>query len=1048
MSTFSNTQIRYGLNEVQVKGIAGEYIFDTINSSSTFYELDLLEQLLMLSSNTDATFIDVGANIGNHTLFFASINDAQVISIEPEYDNFSILCENVKINDLTDKVELHNVAIWDSVTKLDLTNSSLKNSGMFRAHEAPNGTVEGIPLDDLVSNRNIDAIKIDVEGAELRVLKGATAIITEARPHFSIEVHSAKAFKEINSFLASYGYEVVSIAGRSDNYIWCHPTRLNTTIEAARAMLQLRSERSAARKQNHNFDRLSRSSAQTDSKVEKLSSDRGTLDSITSLNDLGKQIYSKLDTLNDNSVSWNNNSVELASSLLRKIDEFAEDQSVRSVLEKIENSGSAAEKKLDSIESSFLQHREFSLEIVNDSTDRIFKKIDEINTEIESNAAGRNGELLRSNQRAEEALLASKLTIDAYRRLASQHERLLDGAWSADNAISSLTKSIERNTNVSDLGGDIDAEQMREIGQREKSGRPAVRIGIASMKGREDGLKQVLARLIPQADEIFVYLNGMDMVPSMLPTATNLQYFTGKDFGDRSKFLFLEGFDGYYLTCDDDILYPEFYVEHIIDGIERYGRKAVVGWHGSIFSDDFDDYYNSKYRKVLSFSTLRGLDTPVHLLGTGVCGFHTSTINLKFDEFIHANMADVFVALNAQHNNIPMVVLRHERGWATPIEPDAPSISNVSLGKTSGNGLDVRATVSKLVRDHGTWNIHNCDASFDRAKFSVAVIGRTDIDRWKKGGILKSAHLTASSLRRFGTLVHLEDIQTGDPYGLGGVKPDCIMIYVGDPDRPDFSEVESLVHHHASMGRPIVINLSINEKISRYDSIVKKMKEWESVYGGLIRLMVFSMAMLEKPELSPIRNLLLVIPKTIELPPAPYSDFASGEGVFLGDVAKLSDPSLMDYSVHEWIAAIRRALPGVPLYAVRQYQPKFDVKLDIDVVWPFLKDDFSVKLSKMRLMFTPIKYATFEMVPTEVASLGLPVVYTPMPQSLSEYLGLSGIQVTSPSELEAILPDIYFDPTVWRSLSSAGFYKAKSQSVATTAGQMYLRLRQLTRPSL
>lgn len=693
-----------------------------------------------------------------------------------------------------------------------------------------------------------------------------------------------------------------------------------------------------------------------------------------------------------------------------------------------------------------LDSKKIASQLASDLSELIGSNIDSITERIIAVTSGRDRELRESKDQAADAMLASKLTVDAYRRLATQHERLLDGAWSADVAVSTLTKSIERRSNLDNaaLSRDADRDQVRKIGQRADSGRPIVRIGIASMKGREGGLKRVLQRLIPQADEIFVYLNGMDQVPLGLPRASNLEYFTGKDYGDRSKFVFLKDFDGYYLTCDDDILYPEFYVEHIIDGIERYGRKALVGWHGSIFSDDFEDYYNSKYRKVISFSSLRGADTPVHLLGTGICGFHTSTINISFEEFLYANMADVFVALNAQRNRIPLVVLRHEKGWATPIEPDAPSISNVSLGKSSGEGLDVRATVSNLVREHGTWNFHKCKALFERTAFSVAIIGRTDIPRWKKGGILKSAHLTARSLRRFGTHVHMEDIESGDPYGLSGTKPDCIIIYVGDPDRPDFGEVESIVDHHAKLGKTIVINLSVNEKDSRYNSIVKKMQQWESLHGTLVRLMVFTTAMLDKPELRPIRHLLVVMPKTIDLAPAPYADFGSSEGIFLGDVAKLSDASLMDHSVHEWIAAIREALPNVPLFAVRQYIPRHHVDLDIDVVWPFLHEDFSDKLSKMRLMFTPIRYATFEMVPAEAAGLGVPVIYTPMPQSLSEYLGLSGVQVSSPSELAAVLPDLYYDPAVWRSHSTAGFHRMMGQSVSATAGQMYLRLRQLT----
>src|SRR5690606_5408239 len=145
-------------------------------------------------------------------------------------------------------------------------------------------------------------------------------------------------------------------------------------------------------------------------------------------------------------------------------------------------------------------------------------------------------------------------------------------------------------------------------------------------------------------------------------------------------FAFMEGYTGYYITCDDDIEYAPFHVNHILDGIERYSRQAVVGWHGSNFKSDFKKFYDSNSRQVLSFRFLRGKDTPVHLLGTGVCGFHTETLDVKYSDFTLPNMADIFLALTAKRQNVPMVVLAHGKDWARPIDV-GPSISAVSLKK-------------------------------------------------------------------------------------------------------------------------------------------------------------------------------------------------------------------------------------------------------------------------------------------------------------------------------------------------------------------------------
>ncbi|OFR39372.1 MULTISPECIES: FkbM family methyltransferase [Corynebacterium] len=646
----------------------------------------------------------------------------------------------------------------------------------------------------------------------------------------------------------------------------------------------------------------------------------------------------------------------------------------------------------------------------------------------------------------------AKLLI-AYEAMAKRLEALAPHRWNAKMLLDGLHKQldiVEADLPAPEVTVQEPAQVVVEGGFREAAApgfldRPKydpIRIGIASMAGREEGLRQVVEILSPQADEIFVYLNDMDSVPDILPKRPNVRYFLGPDTGDRGKFKFMEGFEGYYLTCDDDIAYAPFHVQSIIDGIERYERKAVVGWHGSIFKPDFQEFYNAKYRQVLSFRFLRGKDTPVHLLGTGVCGFHTSTLNVDYDEFIYPNMADAFLAIAAKRQSVPMVVLAHGKDWATPIDV-GPSISSVSLkrDKDTTKTLDVATTVTNLVKAEMPWEILEPTPVYERKPMQLVFIGRTDKERWKKGGILKSAHLTRDMLERFNVTTILEDIETGDPKDLHGADPEIVMIYVGDPERPDFKDVEVLIAHHAKKGRHVVVNLSYNAIPSRSEFIVQKMKELRSRLGNRIWLMVFTEAMLSSADLAEIRDWLVVIPKTISLPDEPVASFGRSEGIFIGDIAKLSNDGLLGFPGKEWVAAIRRALPNVPIYAVQQYKPKDKIDFGIDEIWPFMRgDEFARNVGKVRVMISTVKYATFEMVPLEVASLGVPVIYPEMPQSLGEYLGLSGFSVRSPEQLERILPVLYHDPIVWRSQSQAGIERAWSSELNRLAGQTYLRL--------
>lgn len=576
--------------------------------------------------------------------------------------------------------------------------------------------------------------------------------------------------------------------------------------------------------------------------------------------------------------------------------------------------------------------------------------------------------------------------------------------------------------------------------------RPPVRVGIASMAGRELGLARVVDIVAPQADEVFVYLNGIQEIPKELPAWPNVQYYRGVDIGDRGKFAFLDGYEGYYITCDDDIEYSSFHVASIIAGIERYGRKAIVGWHGSIFRPEFSQFYDSDSRRVLSFRFERGLDTSVHLLGTGVCGFHTSTIDISLSDFIYPNMADIFLALAAKRQEVPMIVLSHGRDWATPLDV-GPSISSVALGMDAEqkNILDVGLMATEMVKSHFPWKTISPPEAYERRSFRVAFIGRTDRKRWKKGGILKSAHLTVEQLRRFGVELLLEDIVTGDPKGLHGNDADIVMVYTGDPERPDFERVESLVRWHALADRKVLVNLSYNGMPSRTEFILKKMSQWrEETYGANIYLMSFTEAIRSSPIFDVIGDRIIVIPKTIESPAAPVSDFAQTEGVFLGDIGKLSDETLLGAPASEWIQSIRRTLPGVKLYGVRQYKPTRTIPLDLDEVWPFLGPrEFVERVGGRRLMISLVKFATFEMVPVEAAALGIPVAYPQMPQSLSEYLSLSGYEFRDIYDLMGALPTLYYDPMVWRSLSESGIHRGRAINLANSAGQLYLRLASL-----
>ncbi|MEO5981147.1 MAG: FkbM family methyltransferase, partial [Pedococcus sp.] len=959
---------------LQLSGTKGEYIFDLIRSTRTFYERDLLDAISLIPLVGDGVIIDAGANLGNHTVFFAGVMRAKVVAIEPEQNNIALLRRNVHDNSLGDRVDIVEAALWDRADTLDLSNQNPDNAGTFMVSSAdhPASPVRAVALDDIVGDRRVLLLKLDIEGAEVRALQGAVGTLRAHRPIVVVEANGPLAQREIGRLLLPLGYAEVHVAGRSDNLVFVHPgSPIPCSVDDLARTLAIHRERIGQRTATSRADHVAKSLRVIQDRIE-------YLDSGTPASDLAD-------------------------------DELAETHEARQFREAQEaHEAQEAREARQAREARLLRERVAELE----------------------------GELgSRRLVAGDVSVLAASFDLVS-RRLA---QRAPD-EWShqaSDDAIRGLLDDPSV-LPVAPVGNHTNPYLSRPATGREK-----VRIGIATMPGRELGLGVVLRSLATQADEIFVYLNGMDSVPDSVPNHDHIHFMTGPDLGDRGKFQFLDGHEGYYLTCDDDIAYPPFYVDRIVDGIEKYGRQALVGWHGSIFAAEFSDYYEATSRRVIAYYSTRGEDIPVHLLGTGIAGFHTSTLPLGMSDFEYPNMADVWLALKAQKHQVPMVVLAHQRGWADPIDKGAPSISNASIKKEGGEVLDVRARVSDTVSAYSSWQINPARQLFGRDSPSVAIVGRTDRTRWKKGGILKSTHLMAETLLGYSVDARLFDIETGDAYNLGGFDPDVAIVYVGDPERPDFADVEKVVLHHADLGRAVIVNLSLQGSAHRHHYITEVMKRWHARNPGQFSLMIFTESARGFPGLAEIENLLLPVPKTLEPPEPPAARFANTRGVFMGDIAKLSDESLIGGSGQAWVDAVRACLPDVPLYGVQQYKPRFPADFGLDEVWPFMTPKLmSQRLAQVRIMVAPTKFATYEMVPMEVAGIGVPVVYRDMPQSLSETLGLSGVRVERPEDLLEVLPTLYHDPLVWRSFSLAGEQRFKSQSLAAASGHLYLRIKQ------
>lgn len=121
-------------------------------------------------------FVDVGANIGSYTLLSSSFIGAKTISVEPVPVTFQYLTDNISLNQANDKVVLLNIGLADKVSELKFT--SVLDAVNHVLHENSKTDEDFISvkvdtLDNITKEENPICIKIDVEGYETLVIKGA-----------------------------------------------------------------------------------------------------------------------------------------------------------------------------------------------------------------------------------------------------------------------------------------------------------------------------------------------------------------------------------------------------------------------------------------------------------------------------------------------------------------------------------------------------------------------------------------------------------------------------------------------------------------------------------------------------------------------------------------------------------------------------------------------------------------------------------------------------------------------------------------------------------
>lgn len=188
------------------------YPIDLIQSHivdcKTFFENYILQELQSYIKK-DAVILDIGANIGNHSVYWGIRSDIKrIYSFEPVHNTFNILKRNIEINELANKVKIFNIGLSNEKINGSISHYDPTNIGGTSVQQDSAGDLLLDKLDNIeIEEDTIDFLKIDVEGHELKVFQGARETLLKYKPIIFVESFPNKK-PGVDEFLTNLGYRL------------------------------------------------------------------------------------------------------------------------------------------------------------------------------------------------------------------------------------------------------------------------------------------------------------------------------------------------------------------------------------------------------------------------------------------------------------------------------------------------------------------------------------------------------------------------------------------------------------------------------------------------------------------------------------------------------------------------------------------------------------------------------------------------------------------------------------------------------------------------
>ena len=143
---------------------------------------------------TNKVVIDVGANIGDSSIYFI-VNGAKLVyAIEPFLFPFKFLKQNIELNNMEYKIVPLNIGLWNKSGHISIDNEATTTTGMGLANVARGTMIPVSTIEQILSDYSIEnpVLKIDCEGCEYAIFNSISQDTMEKLNLIIIEYHNSK----------------------------------------------------------------------------------------------------------------------------------------------------------------------------------------------------------------------------------------------------------------------------------------------------------------------------------------------------------------------------------------------------------------------------------------------------------------------------------------------------------------------------------------------------------------------------------------------------------------------------------------------------------------------------------------------------------------------------------------------------------------------------------------------------------------------------------------------------------------------------------------